>query len=149
MSVLCGFVSFAAWAQAEGGLWGRVWHYLNFRWHVAEFEFSIASIVVGLVVFVGALVFARVLGAYLGRRMEAQKRLDAGVRYSVLRLVTYTIIAAGTLLALRTSFHIDLTSLAVLFTALSVGIGFGSSRTWLTPSAARKSVSVTRSTSES
>ena len=125
MSVRDGFASVALLAQAEGGLWGRVWHYLNFRWHVAEFEFSIASIVLGLAVFVGALVVARILSGYLGRRMQAQRRLDAGVRYSVLRLVTYTVIAAGTLLALRTSFHVDLTSLAVLFTALSVGIGFG------------------------
>jgi small-conductance mechanosensitive channel len=81
--------------------------------------------VAGILILVGAVVVARVLRMFLDRRMQAQKRLDAGVRYSVVRLVTYTIVTAGLLLALKTSFHIDLTSLAVLFTALSVGIGFG------------------------
>ena len=121
------FVGLALWQQEEGGgsLLERLWHYLNYSWQIAEFKFSIASIVVGLLILVFALAISRVLRMFLERRMQAQRRLDAGVRYSVVRLVTYTIIAAGALLALRTSFHIDLTSLAVLFTALSVGIGFG------------------------
>lgn len=116
-----------AWwfVQGDGNPLARLWQYLNYRWRIAEFEFSAASIVVGLFVFVVAFAVARTLRSYLERRMEAQRRLDAGVRYSVLRLVTYTIVAVGALLALRTAFHIDLTSLAVLFTALSVGIGFG------------------------
>jgi small-conductance mechanosensitive channel len=113
------------WQGGEGGLPARAWHYLNYQWKIAEFQFSVASIALGLLIFVVAIVFARMLRGYLERRMEAQRRLDAGVRYSVLRLVTYSIVAVGVLLALRTSFHIDLTSLAVLFTALSVGIGFG------------------------
>jgi potassium efflux system protein len=120
-----GLVSFAWWAQAEGGLLAQLWRYLNYNWKIAEFQFSVASIALGLFVFIVAVIVARTLRAYLERRMQAQKRLDAGVRYSVLRLVTYTIVAVGVLLGLRTSFHIDLTSLAVLFTALSVGIGFG------------------------
>lgn len=119
------FLNFAAWWQADGNVAERIWHYLNFRWRLAEFEFSVASIVFGLIVFLVAFVVARWLRAYLERRMEAQKRLDAGVRYSVLRLVNYVIVAVGTLLALRMAFSLDLTSLAVLFTALSVGIGFG------------------------
>src|SRR5258708_23846984 len=37
----------------------------------------------------------------------------------------YLIVAIGLLLALKAAFSLDLTSIAVLFTALSVGIGFG------------------------
>ncbi len=119
------FASLAWQQEVEVNLLARVWHYLNYQWKIAEFQFSVASISLGLFIFIIAVVIARTLRAYLERRMQAQRRLDAGVRYSVLRLVTYTIVAIGVLLALRTSFHIDLTSLAVLFTALSVGIGFG------------------------
>lgn len=118
----------AAWFQNEGKAkngfdWIR--DVINRRWKFADFEFSIASVVVGIVVFFIALLVSRYLRSYLERRMQAQKRLDAGVQYSVVRLVTYSIIAIGTLYALRTAFSLDLTSLAVLFTAFSVGIGFG------------------------
>src|SRR5207302_6782288 len=41
------------------------------------------------------------------------------------RLTQYVIVGLGGLLALRTGFNLDLTSIALLFTALSVGIGFG------------------------
>ena len=47
------------------------------------------------------------------------------MRYTLARLTQYVIIALGALWALKFAFSIDLTSIAVLFTALSVGIGFG------------------------
>jgi small-conductance mechanosensitive channel len=40
-------------------------------------------------------------------------------------LIKYVVITVGVLVALRHAFGIDLTSIAVIFTALSVGIGFG------------------------
>jgi small-conductance mechanosensitive channel len=47
------------------------------------------------------------------------------LRYTICRLVKYVIITVGILVALKQAFAIDLTSIAVIFTALSVGIGFG------------------------
>jgi small-conductance mechanosensitive channel len=79
----------------------------------------------GLLIFILAIVVARWTRTHLERRMQTKKRLDPGLQYAVLRLVYYVFVAVGALLALRTALHIDLTSLAVLFTALSVGIGFG------------------------
>ena len=125
-------MSYAAWAQEGEGVWARLWRqtealrgYFNYRWKFAEFEFSVASLVLGLAIFVLAVIAARWTRARLERRMETKKRLDPGLRYAVLRLVYYAFVMVGALLALRTALHIDLTSLAVLFTALSVGIGFG------------------------
>jgi small-conductance mechanosensitive channel len=40
-------------------------------------------------------------------------------------LIRYCIITVGVLVAIKQAFQVDLTSLAVIFTALSVGIGFG------------------------
>jgi small-conductance mechanosensitive channel len=47
------------------------------------------------------------------------------LRYTICRLVKYVVITIGSLVALKMAFGIDLTSIAVIFTALSVGIGFG------------------------
>ena len=57
--------------------------------------------------------------------MVARKNLDPGIQYTVLRLIHYLAITLGVLFALKTAFSLDLTTLAVVFTALSVGIGFG------------------------
>src|SRR5262249_12037417 len=51
--------------------------------------------------------------------------LDPGIQYTLGRLTQYIVIALGSLLALKTGLNLDLTSIAVVFTALSVGIGFG------------------------
>ena len=57
--------------------------------------------------------------------MAARASLDPGIQYTVLRLVHYLVITLGVLFGLKTAFSLDLTTLAVVFTALSVGIGFG------------------------
>jgi len=47
------------------------------------------------------------------------------LRYTICRLAKYVVFMIGLLVALKQAFAIDLTSIAVIFTALSVGIGFG------------------------
>jgi small-conductance mechanosensitive channel len=47
------------------------------------------------------------------------------LRYTICRLARYIVFTIGLLVALKQAFAIDLTSIAVIFTALSVGIGFG------------------------
>jgi len=57
--------------------------------------------------------------------MARHKHLDPGVQFTILRLVHYFVVTVGAVVALRVAFAADFTSLAVVFTALSVGIGFG------------------------
>lgn len=57
--------------------------------------------------------------------MAHHKHLDPGVQFTILRLVHYFIMAVGLIVALRIAVQADFTSLAVAFTALSIGIGFG------------------------
>ncbi|HEX8852378.1 MAG TPA: mechanosensitive ion channel domain-containing protein [Pyrinomonadaceae bacterium] len=119
-------------AQADENVLQRLWRYtaplreyLNFKWELGTFVFSISSLAFGLFVFLLALVVARYLRRFLERRLAAHPHLDPGVQFTILRLTNYVVIIVGLLFAFRVSIGADFTSLAVLFTALSVGIGFG------------------------
>lgn len=103
----------------------RIWHYLNDTHTIGNIPFSVTALVEGALIFTLALLASRTLSALLQRRIAKRAYLDPGLRYTMGRLTQYLIIALGLLLALKAAFRLDLTSVAVLFTALSVGIGFG------------------------
>jgi potassium-dependent mechanosensitive channel len=125
------FELWALWQEGENVL-QRLWRltlpvrdYFNFKWELGNFVFSIASLALGLAVFLLSFVLSRYLRAFLERRMQAHPHLDPGVQYTILRLVNYIVVLVGVIAALRIAVGADFTSLAVIFTALSVGIGFG------------------------
>jgi len=105
----------------------RIWNdYLNRRLEIGDtLKVSIASLGIGIGVFILALAISRSLRSFLERRMAVRRHLDPGIQYTILRLTHYVIVAIGLLYALKLAFSADLTTLAVVFTALSVGIGFG------------------------
>jgi small-conductance mechanosensitive channel len=120
-----------AWRQADDNVLERLWrwtepvrHYVNFRWRLGNFVFSAATLVIGLAVLFVAIVISRYLRAFIEARLTAH-HVDPGLQYTVLRLVHYFLLLVGVVAALRISVGADFTSLAVIFTALSVGIGFG------------------------
>jgi small-conductance mechanosensitive channel len=104
---------------------GRIWHYLDDPYHIGSVDVSVTRLVEGLLIFALAILVSRTLSALLQRRIAKRAYLDPGLRYTMGRLTQYLIISLGLLLALKSAFNLDLTSIAVLFTALSVGIGFG------------------------
>ena len=119
-----------AW-QGEG-VFQRLWrlteplrNYFNFKWELGNFVFSISTLTMGLLVLVISFVVSRYLRRFIEARMAHHKHLDPGVQFTILRLVHYVIVAVGIMAALRVAVAADFTSLAVVFTALSVGIGFG------------------------
>jgi potassium efflux system protein len=103
----------------------RIWHYLNDTHKIGNIPFSAVALVQGALILAVALLASRTLSKLLQRRIARQAYLDPGLRYTMARLSQYLIISVGVLLALKVGFDLDLTSIAVLFTALSVGIGFG------------------------
>jgi small-conductance mechanosensitive channel len=103
----------------------RSWHYLNDPFHIGSFEISVTRLIQGFVIFAVALLLSRTLTKLMQRRIDKKAYLDPGLRYTMGRLLQYLIISLGLLLALKSAFNLDLTSIAVVFTALSVGIGFG------------------------
>lgn len=116
---------FGLWLQDGQNYLKQLWSYINHKFTIGNFEISLSSLVIGIGALLVAMIISRSVRAFLQRRMDGRKRIDAGLQYTLLRLLHYFIIAVGVLVAFRTAFNADLTTLAVVFTALSVGIGFG------------------------
>jgi len=114
-------IFFESWRDLDG----RIWHKLNDNYYICNIPLKITAIVEGALIFAVALLVSRTLSALLQRRIAKRAYLDPGLRYTMGRLTQYLIIAIGALLSMKVAFELDLTSIAVLFTALSVGIGFG------------------------
>ena len=111
--------------QDSLGIIARVWSYLTQQFTFGRITVSASSLFVGVIVVVITLLVARWSSALIERRMANRRHIDPGLRYTICRLVKYFVITIGILVALKQAFAIDLTSIAVIFTALSVGIGFG------------------------
>ena len=111
--------------QDSAGLIARVWTYLTQSFTFGRITVSISSVIVGVVVFTVTILLARYSSGFIERRIARRNHIDPGLRYTISRLIRYVVVAIGTLLAVKQAFAVDLTSIAVIFTALSVGIGFG------------------------
>src|SRR6185369_3110065 len=111
--------------QDSTGIVARIWSYLTQQFTFGRITVSASSLFVGVLVVVVTLFAARWTSALIERRIANRRHIDPGLRYTICRLVKYVVIMVGVLVALKQAFAIDLTSIAVIFTALSVGIGFG------------------------
>ena len=109
----------------DTALVARIWAYLTRQFTFGRIVFSVSSVIIGAVVVLLTILIARWSSVLIERRLANRRHIDPGLRYTICRLVKYVIITVGILIALKQSIALDLTSIAVLFTALSVGIGFG------------------------
>jgi small-conductance mechanosensitive channel len=103
----------------------RVWHYLNDPFHIGSVDIVVTRLVEGVVILTLTLLLSRTLSQFLQNRISKRAYLDPGLSYTMARLTQYLVITVGVLFSLKVAFNVDLTSIAVVFTALSVGIGFG------------------------
>jgi small-conductance mechanosensitive channel len=111
--------------QESVGIIARIWSYFTQQFTFGRITVSASSLFVGVLVMMVTLFAARWTSTLLERRMSYRNHIDPGLRYTICRLVRYVVTTVGLLVALKQAFAIDLTSIAVIFTALSVGIGFG------------------------
>jgi small-conductance mechanosensitive channel len=111
--------------QDSPAIIARIWTYLTQPFTFGRITFSISSVITGVAVVFLTILVGRWSSALLERRIANRRHIDPGLRYTICRLVKYLVITVGLLIALKQSFGLDLTSIAVIFTALSVGIGFG------------------------
>lgn len=118
------FAAAFLWQDRSGPFW-RAWEYINKSFTFGRIQFSFATLIQGIVILVLALIVSRWLSALLERRIAKRAQIDPGIGYTIGRLTKYVLITVGIIIFLQVSFSIDFTSLAVVFTALSVGIGFG------------------------
>ena len=110
-----------------GGRWDNIferigWALSGFR--VGDRTFSLTDVLMGIVVFVVLLVLFRFIRRFLDERVLKQTRMDVGVRDAIKTGIGYVGVVLAALIAIDTA-GIDLTGLAVVAGALSVGIGFG------------------------
>jgi small-conductance mechanosensitive channel len=103
------------WFWIERGLTGVT---------IGNVTLSIADIVMAIAVFVIALVATRMLQRALRDKVLPQTRLDAGVRHSLSAGVWYLGLIVASVLAISVM-GLELSNLAIVAGALSVGIGFG------------------------
>ena len=97
---------------------------LFFGFEVGQFRISLIRILVGIVMFIALLFLTRVLQRWLRERFLDQNRIDAGVANSVDLAVGYAGVSLAVLMAVSYA-GFDVTNLAIVAGALSVGIGFG------------------------
>ena len=124
ISRYCAASSFVVWQQGVDWL-KRIWDYLNHQFTFGKIQVSATSFLQGVIVFLLAVLLARSAMSLVNRHVSQLEHIDPGIRYTFARLLRYLLITVGVLLALNIAFSLDLTSIAVVFTALSVGIGFG------------------------
>ncbi|HEY6243317.1 MAG TPA: mechanosensitive ion channel domain-containing protein [Pyrinomonadaceae bacterium] len=111
--------------QNDVGLLKRIGSYLTTEFTFGRITVSFSSLIIGAIVLTMTIVASRLISTVMERRMAHRRHIDPGLRYTIVRLVRYFILTCGILITLKQAFAVDLTSIAVIFTALSVGIGFG------------------------
>jgi potassium-dependent mechanosensitive channel len=111
--------------QNDEGLLKRIGSYLTTEFTFGRITVSFSSLIIGAIVLTITIVASRLISTVMERRMSNRRHIDPGLRYTIVRLVRYLVLTLGILITLKQAFAIDLTSIAVIFTALSVGIGFG------------------------
>jgi len=91
---------------------------------IGNVTISFADLIAALLVFVAVLVLTRIIQRALAERVLPQTTLDSGVRHSISAGFGYVGLAVAAALGVST-LGLDLSNLALIAGALSVGIGFG------------------------
>ncbi len=110
-----------------GFRWGdlEAWFYrFATEIQIGSLTISIAGILTGVAVFVVGFFLARGFQGWLDGKVMTRGRVDAGIRNSVSTAVGYAGVALAGLIGLSVA-GIDLSNLALVAGALSLGIGFG------------------------
>jgi small-conductance mechanosensitive channel len=97
---------------------------LFFGFEVGQFRISLANIVIGILLFVALVLVTRLVQRWIKDVMLVPARLDVGIANSIETVVGYIGIGIAGLIALSYA-GFDVTNLALVAGALSVGIGFG------------------------
>lgn len=91
---------------------------------IGKLTFSPSGILEGLLVFVVLMAFTRFIQGVLERKIFPKTRLDFGLRHSIRSGLGYLGFALAAMLSISVM-GFDLSNLAIIAGALSVGIGFG------------------------
>lgn len=91
---------------------------------IGSFTLSLNDVLIAVAIFVAILFLTRTLQRFLEERVLPQTRLDAGVRHSLKTATGYVGLVIAATVAIS-ALGLDLSNVALIAGALSVGIGFG------------------------
>ncbi|WP_319519454.1 mechanosensitive ion channel domain-containing protein [uncultured Martelella sp.] len=91
---------------------------------VGSITISLGGILIGVLLFVGGFLLTRWFQGWFDNNVLLRSRADSGVRNSVKTGISYLGVALAGLLAISAA-GVNLSSLALVASALSIGIGFG------------------------
>src|SRR6056297_73430 len=89
-----------------------------------ETQVSLLTLIIFFLFLVAFIVASRVIKGILLRRVLTRFEIESGLQYTLARISQYTVVTVGVLISFQ-FIGINLSSLAVIFGFLSVGIGFG------------------------
>ncbi len=117
------FLILTLWGVPLGDMWAWTSETLQ-GIKIGNVTISITDIFTALVIFVVVLIITRMLQRVLSERVLPQTGLDVGLRHSLSAGFGYLGLIIAVSLGIA-AIGLDLTNLALIFGALSVGIGFG------------------------
>ena len=107
--------------------WDEAWLWLGRAFagfSIGKYRFSLADFFLAILVFFALVALVRVLQRALERKVLPQTRLDIGVRHALRAGLGYVGVTIAALIGISVA-GLDLSNLALIAGALSVGIGFG------------------------
>ncbi|MEN8808506.1 MAG: mechanosensitive ion channel domain-containing protein [Desulfobacterales bacterium] len=108
----------------SGFIWSRLRYFFDFMISIGSLNLSIKGIVLAIAIIFITQLAVRVGRELLKERILDKQSFDRGLQDSILTITSYLGWGLGLILALGT-LGVNTTSLAVIFGALSIGIGFG------------------------
>ena len=115
-------------ASSLGMILKKILDWLNFPFVKQEsgIHISIMSLLLFALVISGAVIISRYIRGFISKRVLPRfHHLDAGLQYTLMRVLHYVIMIGAVLWAVKLGFAVDLTGVAVVLGFLSVGVGFG------------------------
>ncbi|MCC6597338.1 MAG: mechanosensitive ion channel family protein [Alphaproteobacteria bacterium] len=95
-----------------------------FGFQIGSMTVSIAAIGIAILVFLALLFTTRMIQRVLSQNILPKTKIDEGIRQSIIQILGYVGLIIA-LMACVSALGFDLTNLALIAGALSVGIGFG------------------------
>lgn len=112
-----------AWGAGRG-FWTDVLSAANIRVGIGDFEFSTLGVLFAVVVLLIIYTLSVIWKSVLRNRVLYESDMEEGLKDSITRISVYGLWGLGILVALQ-MLGISGTSLAVVFGALGIGLGFG------------------------